>query len=199
MYHKGCIIGDVNAGQLHRLSRVLREIAQVATANEGERPVAASTVAIVEDVTDHPQSPITEIAHRTGLAQSLVSRTVERLQTLGVFTVGHDPADGRRTLVSVDPQTRHLDFADRAERPIAEAIRQVAGVSGEQQRRIEEVLEVLADELLDRSPRPPPARPAGRRRAQKPGPTRPQRSSGQPATRAAVAPPAPNDYPDPDE
>jgi DNA-binding MarR family transcriptional regulator len=182
----------VNAGQLHRLARVLREIAQVATANEGERPVAASTVAIVEDVTDHPQSPITEIAHRTGLAQSLVSRTVERLQTLGVFTVGHDPADGRRTLVSVDPQTRHLDFADRAERPIAEAIRQVAGVSGEQQRRIEEVLEVLADELLDRSPRPP-TRPVGRRRAQKPGPTRPQRSSGHPATQAKVAPPAPND------
>jgi DNA-binding MarR family transcriptional regulator len=189
----------MNAGQLHRLARVLREIAQVATANEGERPVAASTVAIVEDVTDHPHSPITEIAHRTGLAQSLVSRTVERLQTLGVFTVGHDPADGRRTLVSVDPQTRHLDFAGRAERPIAEAIRQVAGVSSEEQRRIEEVLEVLADELLDRSPGPPPARPAGQRRAQKPGPTRPQRSSHHPATRAAVTRPAPNDYPDPDE
>jgi DNA-binding MarR family transcriptional regulator len=153
----------VNAGQLHRLARVLREIAQVATANEGERPVAASTVAIVEDVTGHPQSPITEIAQRTGLAQSLVSRTVDRLQTLGVLTVGHDPADGRRTLVSVDPQTRHLDFADRAERPIADAIRQVAGLSGEQQRRIEAALDVLGDELLDRSPGPPSARPAGRR------------------------------------
>ena len=69
----------------------------MATANEGERPVAASTVAIVEDVTAHPQSPITEIVQRTGLAQSLVSRTVDRLQTLGVLTVGHDPADGRRT------------------------------------------------------------------------------------------------------
>jgi DNA-binding MarR family transcriptional regulator len=156
----------VNAGQLHRLARVLREIAQAATANEGERPVAASTVAIVEDVTDHPQSPITEIAQRTGLAQSLVSRTVDRLQALGVLTVGHDPADGRRTLVSVDPRTRHLDFAERAERPIADAIREVAGVSGDQQRRIEAALAVLRDELLDRSPRPPSARPAGRRRAE---------------------------------
>jgi DNA-binding MarR family transcriptional regulator len=197
MHHRGCIIGDVNAGQLHRLARVLREIAQVATANKGERPVAASTVAIVEDVTEHPQSPISEITHRTGLAQSLVSRTVERLQTLGVLTVGHDPADGRRTLVSVDPQTRHLDFADRAERPIAEAIGQVAGVSGEQQRRVEAALEVLAD-LLDRSPGPP-TRPAGRPRAAETGPARPQRSSGHPATRAAVAPPAANDYLDPDE
>ena len=140
---------------------MLREIAQAATANEGERPVAASTVAIVEDVTDHPQSPITEIARRTGLAQSLVSRTVDRLQALGVLTAGHDPADGRRTLVSVDPRTRHLDFADRAERPIADAIRQVtAGMSGERLRRIEAALDVLADELLGRSPGTP-ARASG--------------------------------------
>jgi DNA-binding MarR family transcriptional regulator len=160
----------VNAGQLHRLARVLREIAQVATANEGERPVAASTVAIVEDVTAHPQSPIMEIVQRTGLAQSLVSRTVDRLQTLGVLTVGHDPADGRRTLVSVDPQTRNLDFADRGERPIGDAIRQVmAGVSGDQQCRIETALDLLGDELLDRSPGPPSAKPAGRRGAQESG------------------------------
>ena len=175
---------DVNAGQLHRLARVLRDIAQVATANEGERPVAASTVAIVEDVTSHPQSPITEIAQRTGLAQSLVSRTVDRLQTLGVLTVGHDPADGRRTLVSVAPQTRHLDFAERAGRPIEEAIRQVvAGVSGGQQRRIEAALEVLGDELLGGSPGP----------AQKPGrgQMRPLGSPDHPASRAGVAPTAP--------
>jgi hypothetical protein len=64
--------------------------------------------------------------------------------------------------VSVDPQIRHLDFADRAERPIGDAIRQVvAGVSGEQQRRIEAALEVLGDQLLDRSPGPPSAKPAG--------------------------------------
>ncbi len=102
-------------------------------------------------MTDHPQSPITEIAQRTGLAQSLVSRTVDRLQTHGVLTAARDPADGRRTLVSVNPQTRHLDFAARAERPIADAIRQVAGVSGEQQRRIEAALEALGDELFPRS------------------------------------------------
>lgn len=151
----------MNAGTLHRLARVLREIAQVATANTGERPVAASTVAIVEDVTDHPQSPITEIARRTGLAQSLVSRTVDRLRTQGVLTVRRDPADGRRTLVSVDPRTRHLDFADRADRPIADAIRQmVAGLSAERRDRIEAALEVLAEELLDRSSESPPAAPA---------------------------------------
>jgi len=134
---------------------VLREIAQVATANDGERPVAASTVAIVEDVTDHPQSPITEVARRTGLAQSLVSRTVERLQAHGVFAVGRDPADGRRTLVSVDPRTRHLDFGERAERPITDAIRRVAGVNGEQQHRIAAALEVLRVELVDHSAAPP--------------------------------------------
>jgi DNA-binding MarR family transcriptional regulator len=144
----------VNAGQLHRLARVLREIAQLATANEGERPVAASTVAIVEDVTDHPRSPITRIAQRTGLAQSLVSRTVDRLQAHGVLTVERDPADGRRTLVSVDPQTRRLDFSQRAERPIGDAIRQLTGVSGEQRLRVEAALEVLSEELLDRARQP---------------------------------------------
>lgn len=132
---------------------MLREIALAATANEGERPVAASTVAIVEDVTDHPQSPITDIAQRTGLAQSLVSRTVDRLRTLGVLTAGRDPADGRRTLVSVDPRIRRLDFADRADRPVADAIRKVSpGLSDERQRRIEAALDVLAEELLRRSP-----------------------------------------------
>jgi DNA-binding MarR family transcriptional regulator len=140
----------MNAGQLHRLARVLREIAQVATANDGERPVAASTVAIVEDVTSHPQSPIAEIVRRTGLAQSLVSRTVDRLQALGVFTVGHDPADRRRTLVSMDPQTRHVDFAARAERPIADAMRQViAGLTDERLAEIAAALDVLGAALLD--------------------------------------------------
>jgi DNA-binding MarR family transcriptional regulator len=146
----------MNAGQLHRLARVLREIAQAATANEGERPVAASTVAIVEDVTEHPHSPITEIARRTGLAQSLVSRTVDRLHAAGILTAGHDPADGRRTLVNVTPEARHRDFAQRAERPISQAIRQVVvGMSSEQQHRIEAALEILAGELLDRSPGAP--------------------------------------------
>jgi DNA-binding MarR family transcriptional regulator len=144
----------VNSGQLHRLARVLREIAQSATANEGERPVAASTVAIVEDVTDHPRSPITRIAQRTGLAQSLVSRTVDRLQAHGVLTVEHDPADGRRTLVSVDPNTRRLDFSERAERPITDAIRRLTGVNGEQLLRVEAALEVLGEELLDRVRQP---------------------------------------------
>lgn len=129
---------------------MLREIAQAATANQGERPVAASTVAIVEDVTDHPRSPITRIAQRTGLAQSLVSRTVDRLQGHGVLTVEHDPADGRRTLVSIDPKTRRLDFSERAERPIADAIRQLTGASGAQQLRVEAALDVLREELLDR-------------------------------------------------
>ena len=48
------------------------------------------------------------------------------------------------------------------------------------------------------APGPPPTRPAGQRREQKPGPTRPQRSRGNPATRAPVAPAAPHDYADPD-
>jgi hypothetical protein len=70
----------------------------------------------------------------------------------------------RRTLVSVTPEARHRDFAHRAERPISQVIGQVvAGMSGEQQRRVEAALEVLGGELLDRSPGAPAQ--AGRRHA----------------------------------
>src|SRR5581483_9660519 len=95
-----------NAGDLHRLARLLREVAQAATANAGERPPAASTVAIVEDVAEHPDAPIKDIVARTGLAQSLVSRTVDQLQRRGVLKVARDPADGRRSLVRINPRIR---------------------------------------------------------------------------------------------
>jgi DNA-binding MarR family transcriptional regulator len=75
---------------------------------------------------------------------------VDRLQGHGVLIVEHDPADGRRTLVSVDPKTRRLDFSERAERPIADAIRRLTGVNGEQLLRVEAALEVLGEELLAR-------------------------------------------------
>ena len=69
----------MNAVELHRLARVLREMAVMATANPGEQPVAASTLAIVEDVAAHPGTSISQIVERTSLAQSLVSGTTARL------------------------------------------------------------------------------------------------------------------------
>lgn len=76
----GCIVSDVNAGQLHQLARRLREIALAATADPGEMLVSAGDVAITEDVAHHPGASVGEIAERTALAQSLVSKTVARMR-----------------------------------------------------------------------------------------------------------------------
>lgn len=141
---------DMNARDLHRLARLLREIAQHATANPGERPPAASTVAIVEDITGHPHSAIKDIVARTGLAQSLVSRTVDQLRLRGVVVVTPDPADGRRSLVDLNPKTRFEDFPNRGARPIASALRaRLPNLSAEQRSRVEAALDVLAADLLE--------------------------------------------------
>ena len=140
----------MTAGDLHRLARLLREIAQLATANPGERPPAASTVAVVEDVAEHPRAPIKDIVARTGLVQSLVSRTVDQLQQLGVLIVTRDPADGRRSLVEIDPKIRTEQFAKRGARPISAALRQrLPSLSPQQRHRVQAALDVLATELLD--------------------------------------------------
>ena len=148
---------DVNAGQLHRLPRLLRQVAQLATENAGDRPIAASTLAVVEDVSEHPDASIVDIVGRTGLAQSLVSRTVEQLRQKGVLIVAPDTADGRRTLVRVDPKIRSEEFLQRGARPISAAISRVhPGLSADQRSRVEAALDVLAGELLD-TPAEPPA------------------------------------------
>lgn len=140
---------DVNAGELHRLARVLLDIAVAATANPGERPVSASTIAIVEDVGEHPSSSISQIVERTGLAQSLVSGTVARLSKAAVFIVEQDSTDRRRVLVKMNPQRQAEDFTERGARAIAGAIREaVPDVTDARVARIESALDRLAKDLL---------------------------------------------------
>lgn len=140
----------MTAGDLHRLARLLREIAQVATANAGERPPAASTVAVVEDVAEHSRAAIKDIVARTGLAQSLVSRTVDQLRHRGVLIITRDPADGRRSLVEIDPKIRTAEFAKRGARPTSAALRQrLPNLSTEQRHRVQTALDALAAELLN--------------------------------------------------
>jgi DNA-binding MarR family transcriptional regulator len=152
----------VNAGELHRLARLLQRIAQAATANPGERPPAPSTVAVVEDIRDHPGAAIKDIVERVGLAQSLVSRIVERLAAAGVVIVDQHPADRRRTALRLDPATWSGDLAERGSRSITPALEQVVpALSKRQLARIEAALETLADELLKPESHPT-TEPAGR-------------------------------------
>jgi DNA-binding MarR family transcriptional regulator len=138
----------MNAGQLHRLARVLREVATAATADPGESPVSAGDLAITEDVAHHEGTSIGQIAQRTGLAQSLVSKTVAAMRDEGVLMTTPDLSDGRRILVSVDPAIRDV-FNSRAARPVDAALSHVRpGTSAAEIQRIDELLDELATRLL---------------------------------------------------
>jgi MarR family 2-MHQ and catechol resistance regulon transcriptional repressor len=154
----------VNAADLHRLARVLREIALTVTAIPGEESVSAGTMAIVEDVYRNASSAIGDIAERTGLAQSLVSKTVARLRERGLFTVGQDPRDGRRTLVSVTPGASVDVLLPQNSRVVDDGIRAMfPDMTPAQVNRILLGLNVLADEVLGgKSTGESLQRPAGR-------------------------------------
>lgn len=141
-------MSNVNAGDLHQLARLLREVALAATANRGQRGVPVGHLAIVEDVATHHGASVGEIAERTGLAQSLVSRTVASMRDAGVLRTEPDPADARRVRVSVDPKARRM-FRSRGARPVAPALRDLRpDASSKDLRRAETLLDELASLLL---------------------------------------------------
>lgn len=73
-------------------------------------PVGA--LIVMRDVLAHPGSSITDITGRTGLPQSYVSESVNKLRIKGIAEINADPADRRRTLVrltatQIDQVARH--------------------------------------------------------------------------------------------
>jgi DNA-binding MarR family transcriptional regulator len=96
----------VRAAELHRLARLLREIALRATGNTGADRVNAGELAVLEDVARFPGSTIRDITDRTGLAQSLVSRITRAMAEAGALTVQPDPIDRRRVRIDLTPSTR---------------------------------------------------------------------------------------------
>ena len=135
----------MNASRLHWLARQLRAVALAVTANAGDERISAGELAIIEDVASHPVTSVGEIAARTRLAQSFVSRVVATLREAGVFVTAPDSVDRRRSLVSIDPATRIQLFRDRGTRPIAEELARVLpGRDPEAIARAAELLEELA-------------------------------------------------------
>jgi DNA-binding MarR family transcriptional regulator len=92
----------VNAHDLFRLGRQLTKIAESAMRSAAGAPSTPPGVRLVlMDVAAEPGSSIGQIAARTGLPQSYVSESVARLRDQGAFDTRTDPADGRRTLVTL--------------------------------------------------------------------------------------------------
>jgi DNA-binding MarR family transcriptional regulator len=131
---------------------LLREIALVASADPGEAPVSAGVLAIVEDVSHHGPTSVGEVARRTRLAQSLVSKTVAEMRAAGIMTAESDQKDRRRVVIRLDPATRTGLFRARSARPIEPALRErLPDVSERELRQVLRALEELVDGLV--SPR----------------------------------------------
>lgn len=145
----------MDAGRLHRLARMLRQVALAATAESGDGAVSAAVIAVVEDLAHHHGATVSEIATRTGLAQSQVSTTVAHLRTAGVITAEADPTDKRRALLSVAPGVSAHLLTSRAARPIESAMVQAhPQLTAEQLTRLHALLDQVADLLLDDPPAP---------------------------------------------
>lgn len=139
----------MNAGELHRVARALREIATSASADPGEERVSAGDLAIVEDIAHHDATSVGQIAGRTGLAQSLVSITVASMRAAGVLTSVTDPEDRRRVLISIDPAARSQLLRARGARPVTAALRERFPKSSKRElAHMERLLEELTRLLL---------------------------------------------------
>lgn len=116
MYHVG-----MDALDLIILGRQLARIGERAM-REGEPEdngpgafgpeLPAGALIVMRDVLTHPGSSISDITARTGLPQSHVSESVNKLRVKGVAQINADPADRRRTIVrlaaaSQDQVARH--------------------------------------------------------------------------------------------
>lgn len=134
---------------MHRLVRKLAEISRTVLADPDEPRLGVSEVTIIEDVAECDGTTVSEIAARTELAQSYVSRTVAKLRTAGVFTTAADPTDRRRGLVRIAPAMRRDVFRARGARPIDPALAGALGEDADRLRHTLALLDELAAQLLD--------------------------------------------------
>ncbi|MCO5968246.1 MarR family winged helix-turn-helix transcriptional regulator [Actinoallomurus soli] len=146
----------------YRLGRVLMRVGEASLKGGDQGRAPAGVAVILMDVVEHPDSPIGDIASRTGFPQGHVSTTVARLRERGLVETTPDAADRRRTLVRVAADFRKR-VARRKGAPIEAALTEIAGVTDpEQVAEVVAALEVLADRLL-RKHAPRPRQPAARR------------------------------------
>ncbi|MFJ1618416.1 MULTISPECIES: MarR family transcriptional regulator [unclassified Streptomyces] len=136
----------MNGVELFLLGRTLMKIGEEAMpepeGGSGRHPgTVRSVLIVVSDIAAHPDSPVGEIAARTGLPQSQVSTAVARLKETDAITTAPDPADRRRLLVRQSP-----DLSDRVAQiratTIDDALAKAFGA--DDPKRIQEVTDALA-------------------------------------------------------
>lgn len=142
----------MNAIEVYLLGRKLMKIAEAAFPADPDRgALPASVRMVLVDVSEHPQSSISEITARTGFPQSHVSSSVARLREQGVLETWPDPADGRRTLVKLSDEVRALRRRSRPA-PIDTALAAELGSSDPRELRpVMEALDVLGERLIPKA------------------------------------------------
>ena len=140
----------MNTGELFILSRRLMKVAEDHLPMGPKGWANTSTRLILIDVAANSGTSISEIVVRTGFPQSLVSSTVARLKEIGVVDSQPDPADRRRTLVTVTPMANDRARNNPAaaapmERTLADAM---PGASAHEVAEVVAALELLARHLM---------------------------------------------------
>ncbi|YCK39273.1 MarR family winged helix-turn-helix transcriptional regulator [Actinomadura sp. ATCC 39365] len=137
----------MNVARLRRLGRRLVELSKTAAGETKGPPLTPGEEAVFEDVLRHPGGTVGEIQARTGFVQSHVSASVARMRERGLVRTEPDPADGRRTLVTLtEPALAAVHR--RAARPVEEAVRAAVGDDPERAARVVALLEELEALLL---------------------------------------------------
>ncbi|WP_353544527.1 helix-turn-helix domain-containing protein [Deinococcus xinjiangensis] len=134
----------MNAGELHRLTRYLRDLATEATRLPGEDKPSPGLIAVVEDLVRYPNSTISEIVGRVGLAQSFVSKTISELRENGLVQTEIVPEDRRKVRVKIVSSQHEDILRPRGENSFSEALlRSRPNLTGKQIERTDELLEEL--------------------------------------------------------
>jgi DNA-binding MarR family transcriptional regulator len=145
----------MNALDLIMLGRQLTKIGEEVLRGSAAQAMPTGPSLVLRDVFAHPDSPIGDIAGRTGLPQSYVSESVARLRDQGIVETAADPADGRRTLVRVTaqhPRTVATKGSAPVDAALAAALGEQAGDPAVSQ--LIETLSALAARLRPSSPGP---------------------------------------------
>lgn len=112
----------MDAGGLHKLAKVLRQVGAQATSDPGESPTGTELL-VATELFQHAPTTISQIAHRTGVVQSQVSAIVAQMREAGMVTGRPDPTDRRRTLLDVTAEARQAYGHERGLRSPEEALR----------------------------------------------------------------------------
>lgn len=135
----------VSVGELFRVARALREVALEAARDPGEEPATEGLVVVTDDLAHHDGATVGEVAARTGVAQSLVSKVVAELRDGGVVTTAPEEGDRRRTRIFLAPSTRAALLPERGGRSMDAALRlRFAELSDDELSQLQATLDQLA-------------------------------------------------------